>query len=285
MKKERIIEFIKIETLNKFSHNSNITFSDGLIASNWFHYNKNEILSSNDEDCKIIQRQYKQHLKQIENKKREKQDLSIKQTINSMKIAKEFMDIEGFEKFDKDSNIMLSNGVSAYDWFVKNINYIFSSTNEIYQTIKKQYNKMRIKKEHFLFVKDRQYFCKDNRLYKFDEKSEIRLPSNNLSGIWFKKNKKEILNSNNLIDIEIQRQYKSYKDYYSLLYEFYIKDNDLKFDSASNIRFASGALMNFWWEKNKESILSSSFIIDQMIKEQYYKYVDSNEEKVLKKKL
>ena len=43
--------------------------------------------------------------------------------------------------------------------------------------------------------------------------------------------------------------------------------------------------MNFWWEKNKESILSSSFIIDQMIKEQYYKYVDSNEEEVLKKKL
>lgn len=281
----RIIEFMKIKSLSKFSYNSYITFSDGHSVFNWFNANKEEILNSNDKNCKVIQEQYKIYLKQIKERKDEISYASLKQTKNSMEIAKEFMNIKDLKKFDKDSNIILSNHISTYEWFTKNVRYVFSSTHEIYQTIKKQYYDVHLKKKTIDFRKDKYFFYKENKLYKFNEYSNIRLPSNTLSGIWFLENKDNIFKSNAPIDIEIQKQYKKYEIYYSLELEFYYEKNELKFDSFSNIRFKSGALMNFWWETNKERILSSSFFLDNLIKKQYYNYINSIETEVFKKKL
>ena len=285
MTEERIIEFMKIKSLGKFSHNGYITFFDGHFVSNWFNANKEEILNSNDKNCKVIQEQYKIYLKQIKERKDEISYASLRQTKNSMGIAKEFMEINDSKKFDINSNIMLSNGMSSFDWFAKNVRYVFSSTHEVYQTIKKQYCDMHKKRKLISLRKDKYYFYKEKSLYKFNEYSNIKMPSNTLSGIWFLENKKYIFNSNDPLDVEIQNQYRKYENYYNLELEFYYEQSELKFDEDSNVRFSSRALMNIWWEANKEKILSSSFYLDVLIQKQYNNYLNSMNGETFKKKL
>lgn len=273
MLKSELKEFVNIQSLNKFSRHSEICFSNGKRTYNWFSKNKKEILNSDEEDCKLIQIQFEEYNNFIkEDSKRIKEGIFLI-TKTSEILLKEFINIQNIHKFDKDSNIFLSNGMTTYEWFLNNANAIFAEDNELLKQVKGQYFQAKKNKKIINASKDKYYFYKEKDLYKFNEFSTIELPSKRKSGIWFLQNKEVILSSNNPIDLEIAKQYHSYGIYYALVLEFYYQNDFMKFNETSNIRFKSGALMSEWWEVNKEYVLSSDFFLSVLIKKQYEEYV------------
>ncbi len=274
MVESKLIEFANIKTLEKFTRSSNILFSDGHVAYNWFVANKKEILSSNNKYCKLVQSQYENHLKSVKKAKLMETTQSIHNTFVNANITNEFKNIKDIRKFDKDSNIYLSNGMTTYDWFIANSRSILVDGCGMYKEIREQYFNAKKTQKIIERSRDKYSFYKDDRLYKFNEFSGIELPSSKLmSGVWFLQNKESILNSDNPVDVEIAKQYKKYEMYYALVLEFYYEKDLLKFDEHSNVRFKTGSLMPLWWEVNKESILSSEFLPDKLIKKQYEEYL------------
>lgn len=284
MVESKLIEFANIKTLEKFTRSSNILFSDGHVAYNWFVANKKEILSSNNKYCKLVQSQYENHLKSVKEAKLMETTQSIHNTFVNANITNEFKNIKDIRKFDKDSNIYLSNGMTTYDWFIANSRSILVDDCGMYKEIKEQYYRAKKTRKIIEEKKDKYYFYKEERLHKFNEFSGIELPSKIISGVWFLQNKESILNSDNPIDVEIAKQYHKYEMYYALVFEFYNKKDLLKFNEFSNVRFKSGSLMSDWWEVNKENILSSDFFLDEFIKKQYEKYLNDVLGSQIKKK-
>lgn len=284
MLKSKLKEFAGIETLEKFRQSSNIFLSDGRNAYNWFVKNKKEILSSNDSDCKLIQNQLSEYIKSIKESVLKEKKQSVYVTNTNASIMNEFKDIKSIKKFDKDSKIFLSNGMSSYEWFITNVHSILVDDCGMYKEIREQYYNAKRTQRIIGATKDKYYFCKDKRLYKFNEFSNIELPSKVMSGVWFLQNKESILSSNNPVDVEIAKQYRKYEMYYALVLEFYYEKDLLKFDNFSNVRFKTGSLMPDWWEVNKEDILSSDFFLNQLIKDQYEEYLNNVLGSDLKKK-
>lgn len=275
MEKSEIREFANIDTLEKFSEYGCILLSNGINSHYWFLKNKKEIFDSNDPDCKLIKKQYDEHKKAMKERIAKLKKQSFHMNGFNADIANEFKNIKDIKKFDRDSNIFLSNGMLACDWFIANVHSILEDECGMYKEIRKQYYNAKKTQRIIGKTKDKYYFFKDKRLYKFNEFSGIELPSKVMSGVWFLQNKESILNSDNPVDVEIAKQYYEYEIYYALVLEFYYKKDLLKFNEHSNVRFKSGSLMADWWEVNKEKILSSNFFLDEFIKKQYEEYLSN----------
>lgn len=284
MEKNQVKEFANINNLDKFSQNSHILFSNGISCYYWFLKNKKEIFDSNNTDCKLIKRQYDEYTKKEEQRTKNLEIRNFKKNRLNADIVSEFKSIKDIRKFDKDSNIFLSNGMTTYEWFMANIQNILADDCGMYKEIKEQYYSAKKTQKIIRKKKDKYYFYKEERLHKFNEFSGIELPSKIISGVWFLQNKESILNSDNPIDVEIAKQYHKYEMYYALVFEFYNKKDLLKFNEFSNVRFKSGSLMSDWWEVNKENILSSDFFLDELIKKQYEKYLNDVLGSQIKKK-
>lgn len=281
----KLIEFKNKNTLDKFLKSSYICFSDGTNMYNWFKMNKKEIIGNNeDENCLKIQKQYEEFIRINNENFMMRKKKTMVYTNKLLENAKEFSMINSSKKFDKDSNILLSDGKKAYDWFIENIKIVLYSKDEVYLIIQKQYSDMKKNKKRVIEQKDKHFFCAETKLHKFNELSNIILPSNKTSGKWFLENKEKILNSNNPVDLEISKQYDKYKLNYKLKYEFYLKKDLSKFNLSSNERFQSGALMCDWFDLMKDEILTSEFALDILIQKQYDSYLDSIKSKTLKKK-
>ncbi len=190
-------------------------------------------------------------------------------------LIKEFLACPDLNKFNSRSNLFFKNGISMGYWFGKNMDKILRSKNPICIEISKQYEKKKkmeeLKKKN-AFIKYKHMFYVMNNLDKFNYNSGLTFPDGMFVSEWFYSNINIILSSDNVIDEQIKKQYNNYLDFQKLKMEFLHADVQ-KFDENGCVRFLTGAIMNFWWENNKDKILSSNDSVSLKIKEQYEKYL------------
>lgn len=270
---EKIEEFMNLGSEYKFLKKTISFFKDGNCANSWFHKHKEEIEKSNDPRCKEIIRQYNQSLKEREEYSLRNKELFHNTIISKTAIIKEFMHIEDESKFSKDCTITLSNGLNAYIWFEKNIDYVLTVSDSNFLEIKKQYLNYKRKinsKSSLTFKKDCLSFIKENGFVKFTSKNEFLLPSGINAYKWFGENLEYFKESASPYDVEIMNQFNEWLDYKNIAYEFYSDKDDKKFETSS------------WWETYKKSILTSELFLDQCIKKQYEEYLKLNGDEEIK---
>lgn len=210
--------------------------------------------------------------------------------INNL-ILKEFVECVDLNKFDSRSGINFKNGISMGYWFGLNLRKILVSKNPICLEIAKQYKQKKRKEasRRMLFLRKYKYmfFIMDNR-DKFSPNSSLTFPDGMFISEWFSINRESILLSNDIIDIKIKDQYNNYLIFQKLKIEF-LYGNYEKFAFDGCVRFSTGAIMNFWWERFMDEILSSTDYVSLKIKEQYENYLsmvnDNKVKEVFVKKL
>lgn len=274
-----IDEFIKIEGLEKFRRKNVRLFKDGRSANNWFKKYENDILSSDDKRCLIIKQQHSLYVEY-----REKIKIQNGQAFHSIMFSerdylREFILIGDSSKFEPNCNIFLSNNENAYDFFMKIRHKVMTYNDHLYIRVKNQYIDYKAQKLKKEYKKNLFCFYKEKSMGKFDLESSIKLQNNVAAGVWFDSNKTKILSSDAPIEKEVQKQYESYLIYYDLALEFFEKDDIMKFDIDSNVRFLSRAPMNIWWEDNQERIRYSDLDIDKKIIAQYDQFIEISTKK------
>lgn len=293
---EKLREFYESRMKNGIYDKTCECFSDGTKMDNWFKKKevRNIIFSSDDSMCIEIKEAYAKYLISVKRNPNRDFTESIKVTKVKNKMYQEFVDYESLSKFEMNSDAKFLSGLSMSKWFFEYKNYILQSKNKLCVEIQQQYEKyleqkreLYIKKQKLLYEKNKCIFYKESDINKFDSSGNVKFPDGTFMGEWFKKYKKVILLSDGLIEKEIQKSYELYLSVYELKKEFLKEENLDKFDEFGYVKFSSGALMNFYWEVYKDSILNSYCDIDKLIKKQYYEYKISNGEfqgnKILKK--
>lgn len=172
-------------------------------------------------------------------------------------------------------------------WFFENYQFLFDSKSPDCLKIAEQYKKKRLLDKEKARRKYRNYrlmFYKESNINKFAFGSNVSFQDGTLMNEWFDKNKENIFDSKQPIDVYIQSQYREFLMYYDLRREFLEEENLDKFNPEGNVRFLTGAIMYFWWERYKDGILTSNFNSDEEIKNQYNEFNDNNVKLKLGKK-
>lgn len=292
MEEKKLKEFINFKNNEKFRVTSKLRFKDNSTVCYWWKNNKDDILNSKDNLCLIVKTQYEFYLDEKRNKKLKESEYSYKASMIKINLYDEFKKIEGLDKFDKDTEITLSNGMNAYMWFKENFESIIN--NKIHTEILNQYKiKKRIdqekrkkeeQKKALIDIKYAYLFLALDDINKFDDYSRHRFYDGTLCHLWFIANKEKILKSDLEIYKKIKGQYKEYLHICKLKEEFIEADFE-KFVPYSDIRFSSGAFMYDWFESNKNNLFNSIYKLDLKISSQYKSYLlgQKNEKKSLYK--
>lgn len=182
---QRIDEFLNELNLLKFFHYSNLTFSDETLMGSWFFYNGKTLLNSNTTKCMKIKKQLLEflnmcdeivevfaldeknktlittyELKQIYSVNKGHIDISvINKSFNDLYIEYNlnnsrdisyllmvFLKRKCKEKFEQNSGVNFSNGLSMGVWFNQNKDYIFSLNNELSKLVMRQYENYKCNK-------------------------------------------------------------------------------------------------------------------------------------------
>ena len=244
---EKLIEFANMKSDEKFTESGLAFFSNGARVGNWFYVNKNRIFELNNEISKHILKEYEEFVIKREKEIKRKMELTKQKIERFERNCNLFYNIKDDGKYREDSGIKLIGDQLAYDWFNAYLNRIMGSTLEICKLIIRDYRKYIINEKKAKLIDERkklhEFFCERN-YEKFEINSNIKFKDGTLMYKWFLNNKDKIINSNELICIEIHSQYENYLSYLGLKDEFYKHTNLEKYDEDSNIRFRSGALMN-----------------------------------------
>lgn len=201
-------------------------------------------------------------------------------------MLKEFLECPDLNKFDPRSRVYFKNGICMGYWFGININRILALKRPECEEIKKQYEKKRRmdKSKRLLYLRKYKYmFFIMKNMDKFNRESNLTFPDGTFVGEWFDDNKNDILSSEDLIDLNIKKQYNEYLAFEDLKKEF-LKGDIEKFNVGGYVRFSTGAIMNFWWECYMDKILLSNDDVSEEIKKQYEAYLSLNKENVKVKK-
>ena len=266
-------EFILMDNKIKFKRKYICYFSNGSSANGWFKKHQDEILTSLDERCETVRKQYQEYK---DRQDRQRLNYSIGYHImlfSGTSALKEFAQIDDNSKYEPCCNICLSNGVNAYDFFLEKIEKIMSYDDPLYKSIREDYLLYKSKKQKLNYKKTLLAFYKQSGYGKFDKESNVKLSNGVDAGIWFDEFKYFILDNKGPIEVKIIEQYELFLIHYDLAKEFLEKEDLRKFDFDSNVRFISHALMNLWWEDNEKKIKYSDLNIDELIIEQYEQYI------------
>lgn len=198
-------EFYQEKNLEKFNYSKkNIKFKNGNLMVVWFEKNKKEILESNEDICKKIQKQYKQYRESLKKsfEERQKEKLS------------EFCKEENSEKFySNKKKLRFKDNAYMGFWFAGNKKEIFKSNEDICKKIQEQYKEYRKNLKESTIKNKVEEFYQEKDLEKFNcNKKNIKFKNGNLMAVWFNNNKKAILNSDDEICLKILRQYYEYKN-------------------------------------------------------------------------
>lgn len=268
-----IDEFILLDNNIKFRRKNVCYFSNGISANGWFKKYQDEILLSDDKRCEIVKKQYEEYID-----KQNSQKLNYSRGFHMMLFSenvflKEFIKIDNNSKYEPECDIYLSNGVNAYEFFLKIIEKVMTYKDPLFTNIREDYLKYKVKKQKLDYKKTLLLFYNTQGFGKFDIDSHVKLSNKVDAGIWFNNFKDFILKEKGPIEIKVVEQYESFLIYYDIAKEFLDEENLEKFDFDSNIRFISRALMNLWWEDNEEKIRYSDLNIDKLIIKEHDSYI------------
>ena len=121
IKKQYKYEFYALKDLNKFNRNNDLTFKDGSKIGKWLKENKRDILSSDALIDKHIKKQYENYLK-------------------FKRLELEFLNAP-IDKFSQYKCVKFMSGAIMNFWWECNMDIILSSTDEISNNIRTQYEK------------------------------------------------------------------------------------------------------------------------------------------------
>lgn len=285
---ERLDEFLEIQNFEKYNSYGNCIFKDGTSANTWFRSQLKRIMNSDDNKCKIVMKGYIDFKNELRYQKERLNTVTFTKTCKDREFLIEFEAKEGLDKFKKDGDVKFQNGIHMATWFYENYRRIISVPYKECKSILAQYEKFKRierQKQKLYEARDRLEFLNEQNIDKFDSTCEIYFESGKNMGKWFVDNKTNILCSAAKVDNDIKKQYEVYVNYDLLRYEFYGIDDLSKFAEDSNYRFSSKALMYFWWEINKERILSTKTKINNLIRKQYNNFEELKNSNVKKKEL
>ena len=114
-------EFYALKDLNKFNRNNDLTFKDGSKIGKWLKENKRDILLSDALIDKHIKKQYENYLK-------------------FKRLELEFLNAP-IDKFSQYKCVKFMSGAIMNFWWECNMDIILSSTDEISNNIRTQYEK------------------------------------------------------------------------------------------------------------------------------------------------
>lgn len=273
--KEKMIELLEINDNNKFRINGHLKFKCGLRMGFWFQKNKEEILKSNDPLCIKLKEQYQNYVCEFQRKRKIYKNVLGARASYTKRVIDEFIKYPSLKKFEECCDITFFDGTNMYKWFAENLIAISRSKSPEHIEIMRQYELYISKKNTKVLLEQRKLkymFLKEKNIEKFSLDSDILFPNGSLMNRWFNSNVMDIIASNELIDIEIKKQYESYMIFSALREEFLMENDFSKFDEYGNARFSSGAVMYFWWDRYKEEILNSTYYVDKDISNQYLEY-------------
>lgn len=293
----KVLEFYLERSLDKYvARNGDLRFKDNTVMFTWFSNNKNRILNSDDNICKLIKKQYfEEYLKCSE------KTYYLKQKGFEDKLL-EFLNEEDLNKFNlKNRTLKFKSGTIMSVWFNNYKNRIIKLNNEISDDVMMQYLKyynVTLKEPRYeRLYKRAEEFYKEKNIDKYNIKNEnIIFKDNIIMSVWFVNNKHIIFNSDNMYCIKIKEEYENKflplvetskmekkKNRGLILFEEKLEEftleNDLnKFNSGNKvIKFKNGSLMGNWFNMNKNMILYDRKCED--IIKQYCEYKNIDVEK------
>ena len=243
MNQLKLKEFAGIKDLNKFHEVSHILFSDKKPCYTFWKHNKKSILSSNDEYCKIIKKQFWIHK-------------------NSHLI--EFANCQNLDKFNDNKNyLFFEDGTKMSVWFrrpgIKE--EIFSYKPVISDDLKyyKEYYYNKIKNDYYKYKNQKLIeFIEIDDLNKFYSNGNIKFKDGSSTYRFWIIYKSDIINSNDTLCLRIKEQYNDYKDkkFINRLIEFLKMDDSIKFTQPSKkqLSFSDGKGVSSWYLNNKNKI-------------------------------
>lgn len=203
-------------------------------------------------------------------------------------LIEEFILIENNEKFKRKYYCYFKNGVCTNLWFKKYQNEIFSSNDERCKLVRKQYDEyIEVRKSQILKYKKAFYEINFNKTMllkefllleknsKFDPSCDIYLSNRMNAYAFFIKIIDDVMNSKDPLYKKARLQYFEYKEkkvklqFKKELLSFYKEKRIGKFDPNSNIKLQTGQNAGFWFNNNKDIILSSKGPIEMEISKQY----------------
>lgn len=191
-------EFLECTDFEKFNIDSKISFSNGMIMSKWFLENKTYILSSKNELCIEITKQYQEYLSNI--KKAQERKIKLIYEKNKHLFYRE----KDINKFDDTSKLKFPDGIFMGEWFMTYKDFIMSSDDPFEKAIKAKY-------KLFLSMRSlKRKFLEEENFEKFDIYGCVRFETGALMNTYWEIYQNEILNSNCSIDILIKKQYEEY---------------------------------------------------------------------------
>lgn len=272
---ERLDEFLTICNPEKYNSYGSCKFKDGLSANTWFRTQLNKIMNSDDERCKIAFKGYLDFKTELKYQRDRLNTVSFTKTCKDREFLIEFDAQQGLDKFKKDSDVNFKNGTHMPTWFYENYRRIVSVPYKECKSILLQYEKFKRiekQKQKLYEAKTRLEFLAEKNIDKFDPTCNIYFEDGKNMGKWFVDTKSKILTSTAKVDLDIKDQFEKFITYDLLRYEFFCVEDINKFNEDSSYRFSTKAIMYFWWEANKERILSTKTKANNSIKKQYEKY-------------
>lgn len=198
MRNVKCKEFLECLDFEKFNVDSKLAFSNGMIMSKWFLENKIYILSSKNELCIEIAKQYQEYLNNIK-KQRERKNRLIYEKNKHL-----FYREKDLNKYDNTSTLKFPDGMFMGEWFMIYKDYILSSNGCFEKAIKDKY-------ELFLLTRSlKTEFLEEENFEKFDIYGYVRFSTGALMNAYWEVYQKEILNSKCNIDRLIAKQYEEY---------------------------------------------------------------------------
>ena len=189
---EKLKLFANEQNLDKFNYNKKtIKFNDGKLMSVWFITYKDLLFSSDNEFCRLIQKQYKEYQKEYQNNRYSKQQQLF------LLHLKEFIESPNLDKFSEYKIVLFSDGKSMNSWYRNNKDILKDNVE--------------IQKQHDMFIRNRIYekkkceaqskidferkiqeFLSLKSLEKFKKFSYLKFSDGSLVGGWFNQNEKKL---------------------------------------------------------------------------------------------